>query len=244
MLTPSQQEFINTGSKFETALANFIEKYGLFTFLRVINQYEGPPVLNQFCEILGLPIKSQVGDMIKSIADEIMLSGSEELFSQFPEQLLISFLVDLELTFKPNDKKEKLVDCIMVHAFELEPLESFQKLLHGESDSGSDEDRPLKKRKVDTVNGESISVSTSGKKAKYVCPPLSNIKKGITRDDLQNKYNVTDLQQWCKENGLASSGKKPQLIKHILEYLQTGEKKNYLEKEEEKIEYKHLCYSQ
>jgi hypothetical protein len=40
------------------------------------------------------------------------------------------------------------VDCIMVHAFELEPLESFQKLLHGESDSGSDDGRPLKKLKV------------------------------------------------------------------------------------------------
>ena len=56
----------------------------------------------------------------------------------------------------------------MVFAFELEPLESFQKLLHGESDSGSDEDRPLKRRKIeeDSLKGPKKTSS------KHVCPPL------------------------------------------------------------------------
>jgi len=61
-------------------------------------------------------------------------------------------------------------------------------------------------------------------RGKYKCPPLSNIQKGVSRDDLHNLYNVTDLQQWCKENAVYHMGKKSVLIKRILMFLETGEK--------------------
>lgn len=61
-------------------------------------------------------------------------------------------------------------------------------------------------------------------KAKYKAPPLSNIKKGITAEELHNFYNVTDLQEWCKQNNLDYSGKKPVIIKRIIEYLRTGQR--------------------
>lgn len=57
-----------------------------------------------------------------------------------------------------------------------------------------------------------------------VVHPRSNIKKGITGDDLQNLYNLTDLQEYCKQNDIIHTGKKPQLIKRIIQYLETGQK--------------------
>ncbi len=47
----------------------------------------------------------------------------------------------------------------------------------------------------------------SGTRAKYVAPPLSTIKKGITRQELQNLFNLSDLQAYCKQNGLPAAGK-------------------------------------
>jgi len=62
------------------------------------------------------------------------------------------------------------------------------------------------------------------KRQKYIAPPLGNIKKGITKEDLHNLYNVTDLQEFCKKEGLDHNGKKSLVIKRILNYLETGEK--------------------
>jgi len=208
-------------NNFQTALLAHIENLGLVAFLRsALNVPDGHTILNAICEMLGLPNKNSSGDMIKSIADEIMLSGSEEMFSSLSPEVLHSFIQDLNLKCEYPNAKEKLVDCIMVFAFELEPLESFQKLLHGESDSGSDEDRPLKRRKLEE---DSIKVPKKTL-SKHVCPPLENIKKGITGAELQNQYNLTDLQAWCKEQELPFTGKKGALIKIILEYLEKGTK--------------------
>jgi hypothetical protein len=211
-------------NNFQTELLHHIENLGLVAFLKsALNVPDGGTILNDICEMLGLPNKNSSNDMIKSIADEIMLSGSEEMFSSLSPEVLRSFIEDLGLKCDYPNAKEKLVDCIMVFAFELEPLESFQKLLHGESDSGSDEDRPLKRRKID----EDSLKSPNNKKSlssKHVCPPLENIKKGITKEDLYNLYNLTDLQAWCREQDLPASGKKVLLIKIILEYLEKGVK--------------------
>lgn len=57
----------------------------------------------------------------------------------------------------------------------------------------------------------------SGKgRAKYQAPPLSNIKKGITGQELHNLYNVTDLQDWCRQHQVDHTGKKSAVIKRIL----------------------------
>jgi len=56
-------------------------------------------------------------------------------------------------------------------------------------------------------------------------PPISTIKKGASKDELHNKFNLTDLQEYCKRNAIKSLGTKPLLIKRIVHYLDTGEKK-------------------
>ncbi|KAL6045814.1 DNA replication factor [Balamuthia mandrillaris] len=46
----------------------------------------------------------------------------------------------------------------------------------------------------------------------------------MTKQDLHNTYNASQLKEYCKENDMISSGKKPVLIKRILKFLETGEK--------------------
>lgn len=204
-----------------------IEEVGLVTFLRSLAVLvDGTWMLDDLSSLLGLPTKSTNEDSIKSIADEIMLSGTEELFNTFTEALLQAFILDLKLLCNINDNKRNLVDCIMVHAFELEPLESFQMLLHGESDSGSDEGRPLKKRKVtdaDALNTKTESEpENASPKAKTARPPIDDIVKGITQDELQNNYNLQDIKTWCRGHELPTTGKKSVLIRNILAFLNTG----------------------
>lgn len=69
----------------------------------------------------------------------------------------------------------------------------------------------------DSVSDEDVRPAASGKgRAKYQAPPLSNIKKGVTGQDLHNLYNVTDLQDWCRQNKVDHTGKKSAVIKRIL----------------------------
>ena len=81
---------------------------------------------------------------------------------------------------------------------------------HDEEDEYSDDDDSSSEEEVRTT-------PTGGKgRAKYQAPPLSQIKKGITGQELHNLYNVTDLQEWCKLHKADHTGKKSAVIKRIL----------------------------
>jgi len=62
------------------------------------------------------------------------------------------------------------------------------------------------------------------KKEKYVAPPLTTIVKGQndTHHKLFQLFNTTDLIDYCREKKMKVSGKKVDLIKRILAYLETG----------------------
>jgi len=48
------------------------------------------------------------------------------------------------------------------------------------------------------------------------------IEKGVTYDDIFQHYYVEEVKDWCKAHNLKSSGKKSELIKRILDYLDGG----------------------
>lgn len=70
----------------------------------------------------------------------------------------------------------------------------------------------------DSSSEEEVRTTPTGGKgrAKYQAPPLTQIKKGITGQELHNLYNVTDLQEWCKLHKVDHTGKKSAVIKRIL----------------------------
>eukprot|EP01127_Copromyxa_protea_P015362 TRINITY_DN4410_c0_g2_i1.p1 TRINITY_DN4410_c0_g2~~TRINITY_DN4410_c0_g2_i1.p1 ORF type:complete len:319 (-),score=63.82 TRINITY_DN4410_c0_g2_i1:50-1006(-) len=202
-----------------------ISEIGVYSFLDYFLP-NSRSLLRSICEALGLPEREAAEDMVKSIADEIMLGGSENFLTALQTSTLEKFAADLGINPTSSVSHEKLVDNLMVKIFELEPYDAFQKLLHGESeDEGKPPDTTPKKRKRDDdFNGEKGSAKKPKGKGKYVCPPLENIKKGTTAEQLRDLYNVTDLQEWCKQHDLPPNGKKSLVIRNILHFLETGEK--------------------
>eukprot|EP01098_Paradermamoeba_levis_P013608 TRINITY_DN623_c0_g1_i1.p1 TRINITY_DN623_c0_g1~~TRINITY_DN623_c0_g1_i1.p1 ORF type:complete len:393 (-),score=189.47 TRINITY_DN623_c0_g1_i1:75-1253(-) len=53
-------------------------------------------------------------------------------------------------------------------------------------------------------------------------PPISGIKKGLTYTDIYDTWNATDLRDYCREKGLKITGKKKDIIKRVLAFLETG----------------------
>lgn len=107
-----------------------------------------------------------------------------------------------------------------------------------EDDEEEKEEKPAKKaRKASTTKkdkkGDEKQEEKEDKKEKkekktrtpWVAPALSTIVKGkYSAADLHNKFNLTHLQDYCKQEGLKSHGQKKILIKTIIHYLETGEK--------------------
>ena len=45
----------------------------------------------------------------------------------------------------------------------------------------------------------------------------------MTKEEMHNLYNVTDIQQLCRMNDINAAGKKSALIKRILDFLDSGQ---------------------
>jgi len=81
-------------------------------------------LLCTFCDTLGLT-KSEKTAMIKEIADEVMLTGMESFLNSLKLDILRPHCSELKLP--TGGAKKDLVERLMVHIFELEPLEEGEK---------------------------------------------------------------------------------------------------------------------
>jgi len=95
-------------------------------------------LLKMFCKTLGLE-SSDRADMIKQIADEVMLTGMESFLNKLTSAILKSHCT--EMTLPSTGSKNQLVEKLMVHIFELEPLEEEK------SKSKKDKKKPAEKSK-------------------------------------------------------------------------------------------------
>jgi outer membrane biosynthesis protein TonB len=64
-----------------------------------------------------------------------------------------------------------------------------------------------------------------------------SIKKGVTYQGIFQHYGREEIFEWAKDNGLKTSGNKPQLIKRIIAFLE-GDKENTVAVPKEKKEKK------
>jgi len=76
-------------------------------------------------------------------------------------------------------------------------------------------------KKEESESGEEAEEKPKVGREKFVAPPLTMIAKGKfeTKEDLFNNYNKSDLEEYCRKNSLPVSGKKPEIIKRILNHL-------------------------
>jgi len=128
-----------------------------------------------------------------------------------------------------NGKKKQYVERLMVHIFELEPLQQEEK--EKAEDDGKKSVKGTKKKKSKKDDEKSAKSSKKKKvkttpvpKGSWVAPPLETIKKGgyDSKTGLNDNFNLTDLAKYCKDKGIPPNGKKTELIRKIITYLDTG----------------------
>jgi len=225
-------------------------------------------LLKNFCTTLGLEPDDK-DDMIKQIADEVMLTGMESYLNKLSTPILKSHCNEMKLTTSGN--KSQMVERLMVNIFELEPLEGEEKTKSKskeksksngdvkktksskekspkskEKEKSKSKEKSEKKEKTKEKSGkeekkekekekvkekvekkekkEKKEKASPKKREKFVAPPLTEIRKGKWDNyhALYDHYNLPDLQAYCRQENIKISGKKPQLIKRVLEYLDKG----------------------
>jgi len=196
-------------------------------------------LLAKFCENLGLHEVSAKKEMVEQLADEVILTGMKAFLTKLSVPILRRYAEEFQLKV-PKGTKVRLVEAIMVHIFELEPLDS----THSSSASSAstptsstteatssenssvpsengeaDQQNQEKSEKSEESKTDEDDASTKGKPR----PPISIIVPGMTSIQLHDTFNLTDLVQYCKEKGIGCYGKKSQIIKRIVKYLETGQ---------------------
>jgi hypothetical protein len=150
----------------------------------------------------------------QQIADEVMLMGAESALLAGNVALLRVLAKELQLDSVPSGAaQEALADSVMAAIFNLEPLDK-KKLAHKQRQREEEQEKRERPGRKKTKRG----------KSRYKAPPLSNIKRGITKQELHDLYNFTDLQEYCKEHELDYTGKKALLMRRIIAFLETGDK--------------------
>jgi len=161
------------------------------------------------------------------VVDEVILGGVEDFFMTFPRQLLEGWCTDYDIIGTRQLRPREIVDKLMSVIFQLEPLEEWKRRRDpspsSTSSSRSPPTSPREKKKLKRPRSQSFpEKEIKRRRGPYVCPPLSNIQFGISKEELHNLYNLTDLQQWCKDQHIDSVGKKSLVINRIYTFLETG----------------------
>ncbi len=126
-----------------TKLGNAILQQNLDEFLQECSK----DLLSQYCTVLLLD-QSTKENMIAQIADEIMLTGSKKFLHTLTLPLLKKWCTSMGQ--KTQGTKKDLVERLMVHIFELEPLveENVPEEQEDEEEEEEEEEAPRKKTKT------------------------------------------------------------------------------------------------
>jgi len=211
---------LGTSDETKEALSAAAKAIGISAFIEKADD----SLLNSFCETLGLETSSRE-EMMKQIADEVMLTGMESFLHKLTAPLLKSHCS--EMSISQSGTKKELIERLMVHIFELEPLDNEKtkktKKTKGKSSKKEKSKNDNKDRKNE--NGKKEKQKQGTTREKFVAPPLETIRVGKydTHVTLYDNFNLPDLVAFCKQNGIKASGKKKEVIKRILSYLHTGE---------------------
>jgi len=173
-------------------------------------------LLKRYSTLLALDRTDNGEELKKQVSDELMLTGMESFLNKLTLALLKAHCSEMNLEFKSNAQKKELVDKLMVHIFELEPLP--------EDASKVKDKSPKTKEKKEKQPKKEVVKEPKPKREAWVAPPLDTIAKG-QHDNFTaifDNFNIPDLHKFCKDKGLKISGKKKDIIKRIIAYLETG----------------------
>jgi len=172
----------------------------------------------------------------KRLNETLVQMGIAEYLEQHAGlELLKSISVGLELA--PTSSKTDLINQI-TEAVEAEGLRVYfssfsEELLRDVAFDMKLENDPVaitsKQVLVECIlHNHEVPEREEKKKEKIkVSKTKPEIRKGVAYQDVFQHYYVEELHDWCKKNGLKTSGSKPDLIRRILAFLD-GDKENTL----------------
>jgi hypothetical protein len=182
---------------YQKRLYEFIDKITIEEFLRKKASDDAIELIANYLRIdvpkKALEDKDSKKDIIVKVVDEVHLSGIEALFYLFDVPFLKKCASDLDLK-GATDSKKKLVEAIITKT-------DIKKLPKS--------DNNIAERMKE--NEEAAEEAADGEKKK--------IKKGITYQEIYQKYGVEELHDWCRDNGLIVAGKKKDVTNRILAFL-------------------------
>lgn len=213
------------------SIADAIEDAGIKCLVSTLSREDMKRVLEKIqVDFKGdNPNSKQV--LTRRLSEQISAVGVSDFLSDHADdELLEAICSDLELENK--GKKDDVIKNIASTIRDL-GMQSFFSSFEIDSLHDICQDLKLKthnsnnKRKLveSIVKQEDVEKEApKKKKAKVkVSSKKKDIKKGITYDEIFQHYYVDEVRDYCKEHGLKTSGKKSDLIKRILAFLEGDE---------------------
>eukprot|EP00761_Pharyngomonas_kirbyi_P013533 gb/GECH01013562.1/.p1 GENE.gb/GECH01013562.1/~~gb/GECH01013562.1/.p1 ORF type:complete len:333 (+),score=89.89 gb/GECH01013562.1/:1-999(+) len=188
----------NNKSKLTKDMFAAIEKKGLEAFLKKLTK----KTLGIYAKILAFEEEdnNNLKVMRQAVMEETILVGARSFMEGYVAKSLKEMCKHLSL--KQSGKKDLLIDRLLNVAFPG---------LTDESEEGGSEEEETKEEE------EVQPAKMSRKEIERIRPEL---KKGIAYDDIFQYYWVDELRNFCKKEGVVSSGKKHVLIKRVIAYLE------------------------
>jgi len=195
--------------------------------------------LRSICSEIKINKDQKKPEMQDQLAEEIVLLGTESLFSLISFETLIALCQAMTIECPPNLSQEDIIEKLITDIFDLSPLEDALKLNQlavtpKEEPSSSEEEVEEEPRK-------GVDEKTKGRKptrGEGAKPPIC---AGILRSELHKYYTVPELRTFVKENfdiqdvQMVQKFKKEQIIGFILDRLEpenNPSRKRALEKKE------------
>jgi len=172
------------------ALQAAVGKLGITKFIDKADEH----LLKNYCSTLSLETDGLTADDLrKQIADEVMLTGMESFLNKLSVPILRSHCTEMKLT--STGPKKTLVETLMVHIFELEPLEEEDDKKSTKKEKGKSE-KPSKEKKEKTEKASKEKKEKPSKEKKVRGSP----KKEVIKHEDEKNLLPHLLQQSRKEN--------------------------------------------
>jgi len=219
--------------KMVSSIADAIEDAGIKALVANMKREELKKILGPSENEEGSEEKEVTQNKIvlsKRLREKISAVGIHDFLQDHAdEDLLKDLCLNLDVE-ADSEKKEELVSQVSATVQEL-GMESYFGSFNVEYLQDVCEDLKLKtgrtsnKRKlVECILRQENAVHSPRKKKKVQYSKKKQaISKNSTYEDIFQHYYVDEVRDWCRENGLKTSGKKGVLIKRILAYLDGDE---------------------
>jgi len=162
------------------------------------------------------------------LKDKIKPSGIDEFLQDAADVSMLNKLCDCLEESPVSTNKDQLVKQVsgavrnlgaetFWNSFDVTTLQSIGTDLKLKT-KGTNSKRKLVDSILTNSNPEKHEPKKKKRKITY-SKKKKPIEKGVTYDDIFQHYYVTEVREWCKAHELKTAGRKKELIKRILEYL-------------------------